>query len=116
MSNQMKKPVGVNRENFADKVKSYLRHPGSMILMLLVMYCMHYHYLHLLFVPDFLYSGKWNSVYQAVSVLVTLYIRECIRYTGADQYGRYDSAFSSDCSTIRNLFCNLPRRICRKRQ
>lgn len=37
MSNQMKKPVGVNRENFADKVKSYLRHSGSMILMLLVM-------------------------------------------------------------------------------
>ena len=37
MSNQMKKPVGVNREIFADKVKSYLRHPGSMILMLLVM-------------------------------------------------------------------------------
>lgn len=37
MSNQMKKPVGVNRENFADKVKSYLRHPGSMVLMLLVM-------------------------------------------------------------------------------
>ena len=37
MSDQMKKPVGVNRENFADKVKSYLRHPGSMILMLLVM-------------------------------------------------------------------------------
>ena len=37
MSNQMKKPVGVNRENFADKVKSYLRHPGSMILMFLVM-------------------------------------------------------------------------------
>ena len=37
MSNQMKKPVGVNRGNFADKVKSYLRHPGSMILMLLVM-------------------------------------------------------------------------------
>ena len=37
MSNQMKKPVGVNRENFADKVKSYVRHPGSMILMLLVM-------------------------------------------------------------------------------
>ncbi|NSG34156.1 phosphate ABC transporter permease PstA [Coprococcus comes] len=33
----MKKTVGVNRENFADKVKSYLRHPGSMILMLLVM-------------------------------------------------------------------------------
>lgn len=37
MSNQTKKPTGVNRENFADKVKSYLRHPGSMILMLLVM-------------------------------------------------------------------------------
>lgn len=37
MSNQMKKPVGVNRENFADKIKSYLRHPGSMILMFLVM-------------------------------------------------------------------------------
>ena len=37
MSNQMKKSVGVNRENFADKVKSYLRHPGSMILMFLVM-------------------------------------------------------------------------------
>ena len=37
MSNQTKKPVGVNRENFADKVKSYLRPPGSMILMLLVM-------------------------------------------------------------------------------
>ena len=37
MSNQTKKPVGVNRENFADKVKRYLRHPGSMILMLLVM-------------------------------------------------------------------------------
>ena len=37
MSNQMKKPVGVNRENFTDKIKSYLRHPGSMILMFLVM-------------------------------------------------------------------------------
>ena len=37
MSDQTKKPVGVNRENFADKVKSYLRHPGSMFLMLLVM-------------------------------------------------------------------------------
>ena len=37
MSDQTKKPVGVNRENFADKVKSYLRHPGSMILMFLVM-------------------------------------------------------------------------------
>ena len=37
MSNQTKKTVGVNRENFADKVKSYLRHPGSMILMRLVM-------------------------------------------------------------------------------
>ena len=43
MSNQMKKPVGVNRENFADKVKSYLRHPGSMILMLLVMIASIYH-------------------------------------------------------------------------
>ena len=38
MSNQMKKSVGVNRENFADKVKSYLRHPGSMIFMFLVMF------------------------------------------------------------------------------
>ena len=37
MSDQTKKPVYINRENFADKVKSYLRHPGSMILMLLVM-------------------------------------------------------------------------------
>lgn len=37
MSNQTKKPVYINRENFKDKVKSYLRHPGSMILMLLVM-------------------------------------------------------------------------------
>ena len=37
MSDQTKKPVYINRENFADKVKSYLRHPGSMVLMLLVM-------------------------------------------------------------------------------
>ena len=37
MSDQMKKPVYINRENFADKIKSYLRHPGSMILMFLVM-------------------------------------------------------------------------------
>ncbi|WP_416387105.1 phosphate ABC transporter permease PstA [Coprococcus comes] len=33
----MKKPVYINRENFKDKIKSYLRHPGSMILMFLVM-------------------------------------------------------------------------------
>lgn len=37
MSNETKKPTYINRENFADKMKSYLRHPGSMILMLLVM-------------------------------------------------------------------------------
>ena len=37
MSDQTKKPVYVNRENFIDKIKSYLRHPGSMILMFLVM-------------------------------------------------------------------------------
>ena len=38
MSDQTKKPVYINRENFADKIKSYLRHPGSMILMFLVMF------------------------------------------------------------------------------
>ena len=37
MSDQTKKPVYINREDFADKIKSYLRHPGSMILMFLVM-------------------------------------------------------------------------------
>lgn len=37
MSDQTKKPVYINRENFKDKIKSYLRHPGSMILMFLVM-------------------------------------------------------------------------------
>ena len=37
MSDQTKKPVYINRENFTDKIKSYLRHPGSMILMFLVM-------------------------------------------------------------------------------
>ena len=38
MSDQTKKPVYINRENFTDKIKSYLRHPGSMILMFLVMF------------------------------------------------------------------------------
>ena len=37
MSDQTKKPVYINRENFTDKIISYLRHPGSMILMFLVM-------------------------------------------------------------------------------
>lgn len=37
MSNETKKPTYINREKFADKMKSYLRHPGSMILMILVM-------------------------------------------------------------------------------
>ena len=37
MSDQTKKPVYINRENITDKIKSYLRHPGSMILMFLVM-------------------------------------------------------------------------------
>lgn len=37
MSDQTKKPVYINRENFIDKIKSYFRHPGSMILMFLVM-------------------------------------------------------------------------------
>lgn len=36
MSDQTKKPVYINRKNFTDKIKSYLRHPGSMILMFLV--------------------------------------------------------------------------------
>lgn len=38
MSDQTKKPVYISRENFTDKIKSYLRHPGSMILMFLVMF------------------------------------------------------------------------------
>lgn len=37
MSDQTKKSVYINRENFTDKIKSYLRHPGSVILMFLVM-------------------------------------------------------------------------------
>ena len=37
MSDQTKKHVYINRENFTDNIKSYLRHPGSMILMFLVM-------------------------------------------------------------------------------
>lgn len=37
MSDQTKKSVYINRENFTDTIKSYLRHPGSMILMFLVM-------------------------------------------------------------------------------
>lgn len=37
MSDQTKKTVYINRENFTDKIKGYLRHPGSMILMFLVM-------------------------------------------------------------------------------
>ena len=37
MSDQTKKPDYINRENFTDKIISYLRHPGSMILMFLVM-------------------------------------------------------------------------------
>ena len=37
MNDQTKKPVYINRENFTDTIKSYLRHPGSMILMFLVM-------------------------------------------------------------------------------
>ena len=37
MSDQTKKTVYITRENFTDKIKSYLRHPGSMILMFLVM-------------------------------------------------------------------------------
>ena len=37
MSDQTKKPVYINRENFIDKIKSNLRKPGSMILMFLVM-------------------------------------------------------------------------------
>ena len=37
MSDQTKKTVYINRENFTDTIKSYLRHPGSMILMFLVM-------------------------------------------------------------------------------
>lgn len=37
MSDQTKKSVYINRGNFTDKIKSYLRHPGSMILMFLVM-------------------------------------------------------------------------------
>lgn len=38
MSDQTKKSVYINQENFTDKIKSYLRHPGSMILMFLVMF------------------------------------------------------------------------------
>ena len=36
MSDQTKKSVYINRENFTDKIKSYLRHPGSMILLVML--------------------------------------------------------------------------------
>ena len=62
MSDQTKKPVYINRENFTDKIKSYLRHPGSMILMFLVMFATFY-YVCIAPVPDFLYFDQWNSVY-----------------------------------------------------
>ena len=56
MSYQTKKPVYINRENFTDKIKSYLRHPGSMILMFLVMLATFITFALLLF-------DQWNSVY-----------------------------------------------------
>ena len=37
MSEQTRKPVYLNRDYITEKIKSYLRHPGSMILMFLVM-------------------------------------------------------------------------------
>lgn len=62
MSDQTKKPVYINRENFTDKIKSYLRHPGSMILMFLVMLATFITFCTAP-VPDFLYFDQWNSVY-----------------------------------------------------
>ena len=61
MSDQTKKPVYINRENFTDKIKSYLRHPIHDFDVSCDA-CDIYH-VCIAPVPDFLYFDQWNSVY-----------------------------------------------------
>ncbi len=102
------------KNNFwKDKIKSYKEHPGSLIVMLLVMLSAIITFAVLIFL--IVYILVHGVPYLKPSVFsLTLYIRECIVDAGVDQYGDYDTAITSDRSTIwyfqRSFLWNMQKR------
>ena len=113
MSNQTK--IG-SPENFADKVKSYLRHPGSMIMMLLVMLAAIITFA-VLIVSDRLYSGTMECRISNRLCSHLHYTSENASLMPALINTVIMTLLSlADRSTVWNFFSDLPCRICRKRE
>ena len=99
-----------NETSAADRIRSYLRHPGSGVLALLTIGAA------VVTFPGGLYSGERYSISDTKLIQPGIYIRECFSDAITDQHFYYDSFVAGNCSTTWDLCCDLPCRICKKRK
>ena len=99
-----------NQTGIGEKLKSYLKHPGSFIVMLLVMLGAIITFAVLLFLIAYILI---NGV---PHIKPSLFALECLFDAGFDQYDYHDVAFFVDRGSVWNLLCDLPCRICRERE
>ena len=92
-----------NETSAADRIRSYLRHPGSGVLALLTIGAAVVTFAVLIFLVAYIIQPG-------------IYIRECFSDAITDQHFYYDSFVAGNCSTTWDLCCDLPCRICKKRK
>ncbi len=79
-----------NETSAADRIRSYLRHPGSGVLALLTIGAAIVTFAVLLF-PGGLYSGERYPISDTKFIQSGIYIRKCISDAITDQHLYYDS-------------------------
>ena len=98
-----------NETSAADRIRSYLRHPGSGVLALLTIGAAVVTFAVLIFLVAY-------SISDTKFIQPGIYIRECFSDAITDQHFYYDSFVAGNCSTTWDLCCDLPCRICKKRK
>lgn len=98
-----------------EKLKSYLKHPGSFIVMLLVMLGAIITFAVLLFLIAYILINGVPHIKPSLFALE--YTSEnASLMPGFDQYDYHDVAFFVDRGSVWNLLCDLPCRVCRERE
>ena len=103
-----------NETSAADRIRSYLRHPGSGVLALLTIGAAVVTFAVLIFLVAYILVK--GIPYLTKFIQPGIYIRECFSDAITDQHFYYDSFVAGNCSTTWDLCCNLPCRICKKRK
>ena len=104
-----------NETSAADRIRSYLRHPGSGVLALLTIGAAVVTFAVLIFLVAYILVK--GIPYLTPSLFSLEYTSENVSLMpSSDQHFYYDSFVAGNCSTTWDLCCDLPCRICKKRK